>query len=174
MPSWSPLPWPLTTTSVAYADGGATMAGTGTNATTTIIIVAAQTGSARRPSWPLPAWRSAAPPTAMPTQHQPPSIRARVYAPPAAVHSAPPARSGGFWYFCGSSGQYYPYTNACRKVGRRYRPAKYKRALTARCAQRPVSAAYLNGCCLRMVSSRSGPVDTMAIGTSHNSSRRFR
>ena len=35
-----------------------------------------------------------------------------VYAPPAAVYSAPPARSA-FWYFCGSSGQYYPYTNAC-------------------------------------------------------------
>lgn len=35
-----------------------------------------------------------------------------VYAPPAAAYSAPPARSA-FWYFCGSSGQYYPYTNAC-------------------------------------------------------------
>ena len=31
---------------------------------------------------------------------------------PAPVYSAPPAR-GDIWYYCGSSGQYYPYTNAC-------------------------------------------------------------
>lgn len=35
---------------------------------------------------------------------------APVYAPP--VYSAPPANSG-LWYYCRSSGQYYPYTNAC-------------------------------------------------------------
>ena len=41
-----------------------------------------------------------------------PVYSAPVYVPPAPVYSAPPAR-GGVWYFCGSSGQYYPYTNAC-------------------------------------------------------------
>jgi len=35
-----------------------------------------------------------------------------VYAQPAPVYVAPPARSG-IWYYCGSSDQYYPYTNAC-------------------------------------------------------------
>ncbi len=28
-------------------------------------------------------------------------------------YSAPPAPPAGQWYFCRSSGQYYPYTNAC-------------------------------------------------------------
>ncbi|AXS79501.1 hypothetical protein [Dechloromonas sp. HYN0024] len=38
------------------------------------------------------------------------------YAAPAQVYSAPPQpvqANYGTWYFCGSSGQYYPYTNAC-------------------------------------------------------------
>ena len=26
---------------------------------------------------------------------------------------APPPPASGNWYYCGSSGQYYPYTNAC-------------------------------------------------------------
>lgn len=34
------------------------------------------------------------------------------YAEPAPVYTAPPAR-GGAWYYCGSSGQYYPYTQFC-------------------------------------------------------------
>lgn len=36
------------------------------------------------------------------------------YQPPAprVSYSAPPPPSGN-WYYCGSSGQYYPYTNAC-------------------------------------------------------------
>ena len=36
---------------------------------------------------------------------------------PAPVYSAPPrpmpVADYGTWYYCGSSGQYYPYTNAC-------------------------------------------------------------
>lgn len=36
---------------------------------------------------------------------------------PAPVYSAPPrpmpSADYGVWYFCASSGQYYPYTNAC-------------------------------------------------------------
>jgi hypothetical protein len=40
----------------------------------------------------------------------------RSYA-PAPVYSAPPqpmpSADYGTWYYCGSSGQYYPYTNAC-------------------------------------------------------------
>ncbi|MBS1144368.1 MAG: hypothetical protein H6R14_1774 [Proteobacteria bacterium] len=36
---------------------------------------------------------------------------------PAPVYSAPPrpmpSADYGTWYYCGSSGQYYPYTNAC-------------------------------------------------------------
>ncbi|MDE2442479.1 MAG: hypothetical protein KGP14_15800 [Betaproteobacteria bacterium] len=35
-----------------------------------------------------------------------------VYVQPTPVYAAPPARSG-VWYYCGSSDQYYPYTNAC-------------------------------------------------------------
>lgn len=38
------------------------------------------------------------------------------YATPAPVYSAPPRpmpADYGTWYYCGSSGQYYPYTNAC-------------------------------------------------------------
>jgi hypothetical protein len=38
------------------------------------------------------------------------------YTAPAPVYSAPPRpmpASYGVWYYCGSSGQYYPYTNAC-------------------------------------------------------------
>jgi hypothetical protein len=38
------------------------------------------------------------------------------YAAPAPVYSAPPRpiqADYGTWYYCGSSGQYYPYTNAC-------------------------------------------------------------
>lgn len=31
---------------------------------------------------------------------------------PQAVYSPPPPPSGS-WYYCGSSGQYYPYTQAC-------------------------------------------------------------
>ncbi|PKO85503.1 MAG: hypothetical protein CVU18_19830 [Betaproteobacteria bacterium HGW-Betaproteobacteria-12] len=31
--------------------------------------------------------------------------------PPSPAYSAPPP--SGNWYYCGSSGQYYPYTNAC-------------------------------------------------------------
>lgn len=34
------------------------------------------------------------------------------YAQPAPVYAAPPP-SGGVWYYCGSSGQYFPYTQAC-------------------------------------------------------------
>ena len=35
------------------------------------------------------------------------------YAPaPQPVYAAPPPPSGN-WYYCGSSGQYYPYTDAC-------------------------------------------------------------
>jgi len=41
-----------------------------------------------------------------------PVYAAPVYAPPAPVYYAPPARSD-VWYYCASSGQYYPYTNAC-------------------------------------------------------------
>ncbi|WP_434515786.1 hypothetical protein AB6Q56_03420 [Dechloromonas sp. ARDL1] len=41
-----------------------------------------------------------------------PVYAAPVYTPPAPVYIAPPARSGA-WYYCISSGQYYPYTNAC-------------------------------------------------------------
>lgn len=41
-----------------------------------------------------------------------PAYPAPVYVQPAPVYSAPPARSG-IWYYCGSSDQYYPYTNAC-------------------------------------------------------------
>lgn len=39
---------------------------------------------------------------------------APVYVPPqpAPVYVAPPATSG-VWYYCASSGQYYPYTRAC-------------------------------------------------------------
>ena len=37
---------------------------------------------------------------------------APVYVQPAPVYAAPSAPSG-VWYYCGSSGQYYPYTNAC-------------------------------------------------------------
>ncbi len=40
-----------------------------------------------------------------------PVYAAPAYVPPP-VYSAPPAR-GDIWYYCGSSGQYYPYTNAC-------------------------------------------------------------
>ena len=36
---------------------------------------------------------------------------APVYVPPA--RSYPPAQPANTWYYCGSSGQYYPYTNAC-------------------------------------------------------------
>ena len=36
----------------------------------------------------------------------------RAYAEPAPVYQAPPANPG-IWYYCGSSGQYYPYTQAC-------------------------------------------------------------
>lgn len=38
------------------------------------------------------------------------------YAAPVRVYSAPPPpvqAAYGTWYYCGSSGQYYPYTNAC-------------------------------------------------------------
>lgn len=43
----------------------------------------------------------------------------RAYAAPAPVYSAPPVYvqapppAANLWYYCGSSGQYYPYTNAC-------------------------------------------------------------
>ena len=37
---------------------------------------------------------------------------APVYATPVPVYTAPPP-SNNVWYYCGSSGQYYPYTNAC-------------------------------------------------------------
>ncbi len=37
---------------------------------------------------------------------------APVYVQPQPVYVAPPATSG-LWYYCGSSGQYYPYTHAC-------------------------------------------------------------
>ncbi len=37
----------------------------------------------------------------------------RAYAAPAPVYTAPPPPSNSMWYYCGSSGQYYPYTNAC-------------------------------------------------------------
>ncbi|KAB2927822.1 MAG: hypothetical protein F9K30_02995 [Dechloromonas sp.] len=33
--------------------------------------------------------------------------------PPPPVHYSAPPPTSGSWYFCGSSGQYYPYTNAC-------------------------------------------------------------
>lgn len=36
----------------------------------------------------------------------------RAYAEPAPVYTAPPPNPG-VWYYCGSSGQYYPYTNIC-------------------------------------------------------------
>ena len=36
----------------------------------------------------------------------------RAAPPPAPVYTAPPPNAG-VWYYCGSSGQYYPYTNAC-------------------------------------------------------------
>ena len=36
---------------------------------------------------------------------------APVYVPP--PRSYPPAQPADTWYYCGSSGQYYPYTNAC-------------------------------------------------------------
>lgn len=36
----------------------------------------------------------------------------RAYAAPAPVYTAPPPNPG-MWYYCGSSGQYYPYTNIC-------------------------------------------------------------
>jgi len=41
-----------------------------------------------------------------------PVYSAPAYAPATPVYAAPPA-PGGVWYYCGSSGQYYPYTNAC-------------------------------------------------------------
>lgn len=37
---------------------------------------------------------------------------APVYAQPEPIYTAPPP-SGGVWYYCGSSAQYYPYTQAC-------------------------------------------------------------
>ncbi|MFN4340772.1 MAG: hypothetical protein ACK4FE_01905 [Azonexus sp.] len=37
---------------------------------------------------------------------------APVYVQPAPVYVAPPA-SSSLWFYCGSSGQYYPYTHAC-------------------------------------------------------------
>ncbi len=40
---------------------------------------------------------------------------APVYTPPTPVYVAPPAPAPAneLWYYCRSSGQYYPYTNAC-------------------------------------------------------------
>ncbi len=40
---------------------------------------------------------------------------APVYTPPAPVYVAPPAPlpANQLWYYCQSSSQYYPYTNAC-------------------------------------------------------------
>ena len=35
------------------------------------------------------------------------------YQAPAPVYYPNPVRSNEVWYYCGSSGQYYPYTNAC-------------------------------------------------------------
>lgn len=59
-------------------------------AITTLIFVSEQN---RQPPQPLPA-------------QQPVYIE-----PPAS--SAPPAPQTNTWYYCGSSGQYYPYTQAC-------------------------------------------------------------
>lgn len=42
-----------------------------------------------------------------------PVYSAPVYAPPTPVYSAPPAPRNDAWYYCGSSDQYYPYTNVC-------------------------------------------------------------
>ncbi len=45
------------------------------------------------------------------------AIASQYYAEPAPVYRAPPppAPRAAYdtWYYCGSSGQYYPYTNAC-------------------------------------------------------------
>lgn len=46
------------------------------------------------------------------------AVASQSYYAPAPVYSAPPPRpmpSANYntWYYCGSSGQYYPYTNAC-------------------------------------------------------------
>src|SRR5574343_109715 len=45
------------------------------------------------------------------------AIASQNYYTPAPVYSAPPRPMppAGYdtWYYCGSSGQYYPYTNAC-------------------------------------------------------------
>ncbi len=38
---------------------------------------------------------------------------APVYAPPAPGYYVTPPANPAMWYYCGSSGQYYPYTNAC-------------------------------------------------------------
>ncbi|HEX6733467.1 MAG TPA: hypothetical protein VF096_01530 [Azonexus sp.] len=40
------------------------------------------------------------------------AIGTALSAPPPAVYGGPPAPAGN-WYYCGSSGQYYPYTAAC-------------------------------------------------------------
>jgi len=45
------------------------------------------------------------------------AVASQSYYAPAPVYSPPPrpmpVADYGTWYYCGSSGQYYPYTNAC-------------------------------------------------------------
>ena len=41
------------------------------------------------------------------------TIYQRSYAPPPQVIYTAPPPNPNIWYYCGSSGQYYPYTNAC-------------------------------------------------------------
>lgn len=43
------------------------------------------------------------------------AIGASIYhsPPPTVIYNTPPPPPSGSWYYCHSSGQYYPYTNAC-------------------------------------------------------------
>lgn len=123
------------------------------------------TGSLRQLSLLLPEQPLASAPTSTttnPLRHPPhPFATIRPHSPPTPGISA------------AHQGSTIPIPKPARKAGRRCPLVNRKRA------HRPVHSsvsgvAYLKGCCLRIVSSRSGPVETMAIGTSHSCSRRLR
>lgn len=128
-------------------------------------------GSVRPQSWPLPDWRSVQP--SRPRAATPPPLQSMPLHHPNQCRNQ--HTTSGITAILPAS--IIPIPMLAPKDGKPCPPNKRKTGHQGPLiivGTPPSKRNYLNGCCFRIVSSRSGPVETIAIGTSHKTSSRFK